>query len=94
MNTVPRKDLAIMVVGTTISVICVAVYSKISRSEAKKRQEIRRQGQLDLKALGIAAELVHERMNDPEYLHLGIANVMNDFNNEIAFQKIAVREDV
>jgi hypothetical protein len=93
-NKIPRSDIVVIVVGTAVSALGAVTYLKIHRDETKKRQEIQRQGRLDIKAIGIAAEVIHERMNDPEYIYKGVGNMMEDFQNEIEFQKIAVREDV
>ena len=93
-NKTPRSDIVTLVVGTAVSALGVVTYLKIHRSEMKKRQEIQRQARLDLKAIGIAAEVIKERMDDPEYIRKGVGHLVNDFDNEIEFQKIAVREDV
>lgn len=93
-NKIPRSDIVTLVVGTAVSALGVVTYLKIHRSEMKKRQEIQRQGRLDIKAIEIATDVIKERMDDPEYIRKGVGNMLTDFNNEIAFQKIAVREDI
>lgn len=93
-NKIPRSDIVVIVVCTAVSALGAVTYLKIHRSETKKRQEIQRQGRLDIEAIHIAAKVIKERMDDPEYIRKGADNMLIDFRNEIEFQKIAVREDV
>jgi hypothetical protein len=90
----PRRELVIMTVNTAVFVGWIVLLSKEHIKENAERAEIRRQGRLDIEAIGKAAKVINERMDNPEYIRLGLANMAEDFSTEIEFQKIVVREDI
>lgn len=82
--------VASVAVGSAILIQSV----KIHRSENAKRVQIQKDMKLDLEAIRRAGEICQIRMRDDDYFHRGLGYIMTDLNNEIEFQKIAIREEV
>lgn len=74
------------------SSIVVAGFLYQSHRIHKTNKKIRSDVQLDILAIHTASDVVRERMNNEKPLYHGIDYWMENLNNEIAFQKIIIRE--
>ena len=82
----------IMFFATCAAIVGVSVKSivDISRQEEAKREEMRAQAQLDIQAIHNASKVVRS-MIDAGHIR-SLSQLSETVNNEIAFQKIAIRE--
>lgn len=65
----------------------------IRKREQAKRKKIQEDLTIDLEAIRRASNNVQSRMNYGPYVMQGLGYIMDDFKNEVEFQKIAIRED-
>lgn len=87
-----KFNIALAVAGTFIVVagIATADYRKTVREEEAKRAEIKRNIDLDVKAVDLAAERIHKKLREGGSFST-LSDVAHSLNDEIKFQKIAVR---
>lgn len=80
-------------VAATSAAVVLAVKSciQVRREERAKRQQIDRDMHLDIQAINNATEVLNNRIDNGE-IH-NITQLVDSMRNEIAFQKIAIRED-
>lgn len=89
MNINPNV-VATAAVVTVIGVATVRQFKTARYRHADDLAEIRRQGALDIQAIRNAKPCIEDRINRGEIQDLG--ELALAFNEEIAFQKIAIRE--
>lgn len=77
--------------GAAFVVLSAKEYLKVHRVESAKRAKIQENMRLDIAAIKTAAEVLNERIENGEIRNL--ADLREGVTNEIAFQKIAIRED-
>lgn len=70
--------------------IATVNYLQITREEKVKRAEFKRNEKLDIHAVGLAAVRIKERLDAGDSFD-SVFDLATNFNEEIKFQKIAVR---
>jgi hypothetical protein len=75
----------------TVSVLSAAYYIKTLKTERAKRREIDKNLQLDLAAIRLASERLKIKLDCGDY-DKNFYRFFEDMQNEIEFQKIAIRE--
>lgn len=90
-----NQDNIKLAVYTTASAVVVIAAAKscirVHREEQQKRLEIERNKQLDIEAIKRVSPVMEARIEAGEIRDL--PSLIDSFHNEIAFQKIAIRED-
>lgn len=77
--------------GSVVTAFAVIDLVRFTRREAEKREELEKNTKLDLVAINRAAVVLSKKIENGQIGSL--AHLSEQFNNEIAFQKIAVREN-
>lgn len=90
MNKQTFAQTVAIVAGATVAGISVAHSIKTHRVERARREQIESDLQLDLAAIKRAGQVVSDRIHNGNSRTL--PSVMDDFHNEVAFQKIIIRE--
>lgn len=92
-----RDNIKLIASATASAVVVVAAVTssiRVRREEQQKRLEIERNKQLDLEAIRRAGAIEREWLDNADISEvLNLQNVMDRLHNQIAFQKIAIRED-
>lgn len=73
------------------AVVTAKSYLRVHRDESAKRLEIEKNMHLDIRAIHAAQEAMNARIDAGEIHSLG--QLAAEVSNEIAFQKIAIREE-
>lgn len=85
MNTNQKRALLIALVATYITLM------KAKRGSRSIRKQVRLNTELDIQAIEAAKNVCLNRIHQGKYQAGDIDVMMEDFNTEIAFQKIAIR---
>ncbi|ADD80936.1 gp045 [Rhodococcus phage ReqiPepy6] len=85
-----KIHLALAAGTFVVAGIAAVNYAHISREEKAKRAEIKKNQELDIQAINLAAERMKEKLNDGVHFE-SIYDLFRDLGDEINFQKIAVR---
>ena len=91
MNTNEFKLVAAVALGTATVGIAAISHIKTTREERAKRRDIQKNLDLDLKAIRLAGEQIAMRLKRGDFDNALVLGCMNAYNEELEFQKIAVR---
>lgn len=90
MNRNQIHNVAFLITCASIVGVAAINIKDIRRREEAKREEMRAQAQLDIQAIHNASKVVRS-MIDAGHIR-SLSQLSETVNNEIAFQKIAIRE--
>lgn len=93
MNANDVKTIARFAGAMTAVGVSATIYVKIARDERAKRVEIEKNLHLDLKAIRLASDELSKRIAAGAY-DGQLTRMFDDLNTEIAFQKIAIRNEI
>lgn len=85
-------DRILFIAAVTSIILRGRALYKMRKRHQERLAEIDREGELDLKAIRIAGANIRKRVDEGDYTTL--TNLLDEFNQEIKLQKIAVRMDV
>lgn len=89
------KNTVLIVAGAATIAYGIFEFVNVVKKERKKREQIEANKNLDMLALQKASIEMTKRIQEDAYSIQkgGLAKMLSDFDNELAFQKIVVREE-